>query len=103
MMDLTWTDEEEPLRADARAWLEEHHHKWRDLYDGDIQSGDSAVCYAQGIVWEHMLLEGGWAVVSWPKEYGGRDADQWEWLIFEEEYYRVGAPQRATQNGIFLL
>ena len=27
----------------------------------------------------------------------------WEWLIFEEEYYRVGAPQRVTQNGIFLL
>ena len=27
----------------------------------------------------------------------------WEWLIFEEEYYRAGAPQRVTQNGIFLL
>jgi alkylation response protein AidB-like acyl-CoA dehydrogenase len=24
-------------------------------------------------------------------------------LIFEEEYYRAGAPQRITQNGIFLL
>jgi alkylation response protein AidB-like acyl-CoA dehydrogenase len=27
----------------------------------------------------------------------------WEWLAFEEEYYRAGAPQRVTQNGIFLL
>jgi alkylation response protein AidB-like acyl-CoA dehydrogenase len=27
----------------------------------------------------------------------------WEWLIFEEEYYRAGGPQRVTQNGIFLL
>jgi alkylation response protein AidB-like acyl-CoA dehydrogenase len=26
-----------------------------------------------------------------------------EWLIFEEEYYRAGCPQRITQNGIFLL
>ena len=26
-----------------------------------------------------------------------------EWLIFEEEYYRAGGPQRVTQNGIFLL
>ena len=33
----------------------------------------------------------------------GRDASLWEWLIFEEEYYRAGAPQRVTQNGIFLL
>ena len=44
-----------------------------------------------------------WAVVSWPAEYGGRDASLWEWLIFEEEYYRAGGPQRVTQNGIFLL
>jgi hypothetical protein len=26
-----------------------------------------------------------------------------EWLIFEEEYYAAGGPQRVTQNGIFLL
>ena len=37
------------------------------------------------------------------QEFGGRDASLWEWLIFEEEYYRAGAPQRVTQNGIFLL
>jgi len=42
-------------------------------------------------------------VVSWPREYGGREASLWEWLIFEEEYYAAGAPQRVTQNGIFLL
>ena len=43
------------------------------------------------------------AAVSWPKAYGGREASLFEWLIFEEEYYRVGAPSRVTQNGIFLL
>jgi alkylation response protein AidB-like acyl-CoA dehydrogenase len=41
--------------------------------------------------------------VSWPREYGGREATLWEWLIFEEEYDAAGAPQRVTQNGIFLL
>jgi alkylation response protein AidB-like acyl-CoA dehydrogenase len=41
--------------------------------------------------------------VSWPEQYGGRDASVWEWLAFEEEYYRAGGPQRVTQNGIFLL
>jgi alkylation response protein AidB-like acyl-CoA dehydrogenase len=41
--------------------------------------------------------------VSWPREYGGREASLWEWLIFEEEYYAAGLPQRVAQNGIFLL
>ena len=50
-----------------------------------------------------MLFDDRWAVVSWPAQYGGRDASLWEWLIFEEEYYRAGGPQRVTQNGIFLL
>jgi alkylation response protein AidB-like acyl-CoA dehydrogenase len=36
-------------------------------------------------------------------EHGGRGASLWEWLLFEEEYYRAGGPQRVTQNGIFLL
>jgi len=42
-------------------------------------------------------------MVPWPREYGGRGANLLEWLIFEEEYYRAGAPKRINQNGIFLL
>ena len=53
--------------------------------------------------WERTLFDGRWSAVSWPVEYGGRGADYIEWLIFEEEYYRAGAPGRVNQNGIFLL
>ena len=42
-------------------------------------------------------------MVSWPVEYGGRDVGIFEWLVFEEEYYRARAPKRVSQNGIFLL
>ena len=37
------------------------------------------------------------------EEYHGREASLVEWVIFEEEYYRAGAPGRVSQNGIFLL
>ncbi|MGN6161339.1 MAG: acyl-CoA dehydrogenase family protein, partial [Marmoricola sp.] len=37
------------------------------------------------------------------EKYHGRDASLVEWVIFEEEYYRAGAPGRVSQNGIFLL
>jgi alkylation response protein AidB-like acyl-CoA dehydrogenase len=44
-----------------------------------------------------------WSVVSWPEEFGGRDVGILEWLIFEEEYWRIQAPVRVSQNGVFLL
>jgi alkylation response protein AidB-like acyl-CoA dehydrogenase len=102
-MDLTWSDSEQALRAEARAWLEEHIQRWRDEVGDDIQSGDTREGFAQHLIWERMLFSGGWAVVTWPKAYGGRDATLWESLIFEEEYYRVGGPMRVTQNGVYLL
>jgi alkylation response protein AidB-like acyl-CoA dehydrogenase len=53
--------------------------------------------------WEKKLYDARLSTVSWPRELGGRDASLVEWVIFEEEYYRAGAPGRVSQNGIFLL
>ena len=102
-MDLTWTESEQAFRDEARAWLGQNLERWRDEVDGDIQSVDTREGFAQHLVWERMLFQDRWAVVSWPADYGGRDANLWEWLIFEEEYYAAGGPPRANQNGIYLL
>ncbi|MDO3650578.1 acyl-CoA dehydrogenase family protein [Nocardia mangyaensis] len=53
--------------------------------------------------WEATLAEARLSAVSWPREYGGRDASILEWVLFEQEYYAAGAPGRVAQNGIFLL
>ena len=102
-MDLTWSTDEESFRAEVRAWLEVELAAWRERHDGRILSGDTVEGFAQHLDWERTLFEGRYAVVSWPEAFGGRGASRWEWLIFEEEYYRAGGPQRVTQNGIFLL
>ena len=68
-----------------------------------LPSGDTRDGFAAHLEWERALHDARWSVVSWPEAYGGRDATLWEWLIFEEEYYAAAAPQRITQNGIFLL
>ncbi len=95
-MDLTYTQSEQEFRAHAREWLTTN-------VPTGLRSGDTAEGFAQHVEWEKRLFDARWAVVSWPERYGGRDASLWEWLIFEEEYYRAGAPPRVTQNGIFLL
>jgi alkylation response protein AidB-like acyl-CoA dehydrogenase len=96
-MDLSWSDSEEAFRTECRDWLETNVPK------PALPSGDTREGFARHLEWERTLFDARYAVVSWPEEYGGRDATLWEWLIFEEEYYRAGAPQRVTQNGIFLL
>lgn len=96
-MDLTYDDDEQRFRADIRSWLAEN------VPSTPLPSGDTKEGFALHVEWEKRLFADRWAVVSWPEEYGGRGASLWEWLIFEEEYYRAGAPQRVTQNGIFLL
>jgi alkylation response protein AidB-like acyl-CoA dehydrogenase len=96
-MDLTWSSADEAFRAEARDWLEDHVPR------PGLPSGDTREGFARHLEWERLLFENRWSVVSWPEDFGGRGASLWQWLIFEEEYYRAGAPQRVTQNGIFLL
>src|SRR4029450_13901338 len=95
-MDLTFTAAEEQFRAECRVWLEANVP--RGLPSGDTREG-----FALHLARAPALSASRYAVVSWPEAYGGRDAPPMEWLIFEEEYYRAGGPQRVTQNGIFLL
>ncbi len=94
---MRFTADEERFRADCRAWLE------ANVPREPLRSHNTREGFAQHVAWEQQLFAAGWAVVSWPEAYGGREASLVEWLIFEEEYYRAGAPARVTQNGIFLL
>ncbi|MBB85621.1 MAG: acyl-CoA dehydrogenase [Deltaproteobacteria bacterium] len=96
-MDLNYTPEQEAFRKEARAWLEANVPKEK------LKSFDTKEGFEQHREWEKKLQAGGYAMVPWPVEYGGRGANLLEWLIFEEEYYRAGAPGRVNQNGIFLL
>jgi len=96
-VDLDLSSVELAFRDEARAWLA------ANVPAGPLPSMDTAAGFAAHQEWEARLAEARWSVVSWPVEYGGRDASLVEWVIFEEEYYRAGAPGRVSQNGIFLL
>ncbi|NUS94969.1 MAG: acyl-CoA dehydrogenase [Nocardia sp.] len=68
-----------------------------------LPSMDTEAGFEAHRAWENTLAEARLSVVSWPGEFGGRDASLLEWVLFEQEYYAAGAPGRVSQNGIFLL
>lgn len=96
-MDLTYTPRQQAFRAELRAWMDAHVPR-TPLTTLECREG-----YDQHVEWERTLASGNWGMVTWPEAYGGRGLDLIEWLIFEEEYFRAGGPNRANQNGIFLL
>ncbi len=96
-MDLDLSPAELAFQAEARAWLAEH------VPAEPLPSLDTVEGFALHRQWEAKLAEARWSVVSWPTAYSGREASLVEWVVFEEEYYRAGAPARVSQNGIFLL
>jgi alkylation response protein AidB-like acyl-CoA dehydrogenase len=96
-MDLTESDALTAFRLEVREWLA------ANVPAQPLPSLDTAEGFAAHRRWEQLMADAGLAVVTWPKEYGGRGADLIEWLVFEEEYWAAGAPVRVSQNGIFLL
>jgi alkylation response protein AidB-like acyl-CoA dehydrogenase len=96
-VNLDFDEADVTFRAEARAWLA------ANVPSDPLPSMDTAEGFAAHKEWEALLAEHRWSVVSWPREYHGREASLLQWVIFEEEYYHSGAPGRVSQNGIFLL
>ncbi|MCG7595386.1 acyl-CoA dehydrogenase family protein [Mycobacterium sp. PSTR-4-N] len=96
-MDLHIDDDTEAFRADVRAFLEGH------TGDFPTESYDTAEGFEQHRRWDKILFDAGLSVITWPQRYGGRDASLLQWIVFEEEYFRAGAPGRASANGTSML
>ena len=94
-MDLTLTTEEEAFRDEVRSWLEENH-------PGPTPTGGDQAKFEFEREWQRRLHEGGWAGISWPKEYGGRGATLIEQAIFSEEMARSKAPRPANVLGLVM-
>jgi alkylation response protein AidB-like acyl-CoA dehydrogenase len=93
-MDLTLSPSEQKFRDELRAWLEANHP------GPEPEDPDEAFEYRRR--WQRKLHEGGWAGVSWPREYGGRGATVIEQAIYSEEMVRAKAPQPANILGLLM-
>lgn len=95
-MDFAFTPKEETLRQELRAWLKENlPHK----IPADLQPG-TPEHFGFLRQWQKKVYEGGWAGVSWPKEYGGRGATLVERMIFDQEMALHKAPPLVNILGL---
>jgi alkylation response protein AidB-like acyl-CoA dehydrogenase len=96
-MDLDFDEQTEEFRAEVRQFLTAN----RDSFP--TKSYDTADGFEQHRLWDRVLFDAGLSVITWPEKYGGRDASLLQWVVFEEEYFRAGAPGRASANGTSML
>ena len=93
-MDFTDTPAEAAFRAEVRDWLGEHlRGEFAALGRGNGPSDESG--WDVRVEWEKLLGADRWVGLSWPEEYGGRNASLAEQIIFSEEYTRANAPNRV--------
>lgn len=96
-MDLDLDDDTLAFQAEVREFLSANAESI------PTKSYDNAEGFDQHRHWDRVLFDAGLSVITWPKKYGGRDAPLLHWVVFEEEYFRAGAPGRASANGTSML
>ncbi|MFL6109759.1 MAG: acyl-CoA dehydrogenase [Catenulispora sp.] len=101
-MDLDFGPQVADFRQEVRSWLGEHLVGEFAAHRG-VGSPTDAHAWEVRLAWDRELAAGGWLGISWPKEYGGRGLGLLEEIVFSYEYAKIGAPYRASVNGLDLL
>ncbi len=96
-MDPTFDDATLALQGEVREFLAANRSAF------PTACYDSAEGFDQHRRWDRTLYDAGLSAITWPEKYGGRDATLLQWVVYEEEYFRAGAPARASANGMSLL
>jgi alkylation response protein AidB-like acyl-CoA dehydrogenase len=97
-MDFRDSPQEAAFRDEVRTWLAEHLKGEFAAIGGGGGPADEAGWEVR-VEWERLLGKDHWVGMSWPIEYGGRNASIIEQVVFNEEYARADAPARISFFG----
>jgi alkylation response protein AidB-like acyl-CoA dehydrogenase len=104
-MDFDDTPEEAAFRAEAYAWLADH----AKLISADTPppvalteafSEEEKRHVRESKEWQATLYDGGWAGITWAKEYGGRGGTPIQSVIFAQEQAKFDVPGSVFAQGI---
>lgn len=90
----------EEFRADTRAWLAENCPSGAQG-TGQIPIGSQSIDLEPDIrLWLDRMVERGWTVPTWPRQYGGAELNNDEYKILIEELKHVNARTPLTGRGV---
>ncbi len=103
-MDFAYLPEDDAFRAELRGWLDENLPKFfSEFGDDGADAGHTGIMGAMDRrrAWQRRLNEGRWAAITWPVEWGGRDATVMQSVIYSQEMARAKTPGIFNANGIW--
>ena len=97
-MDFKDTPEQAQFRKKCRDWLEKN----AEYVDGTSKSDDFASKdrLKEAKAWQKKKYDAGWAMLHWPKEYGGIDASSMERIIWGNEESKFDVPKGIFEIGL---
>ncbi|QYJ00134.1 acyl-CoA dehydrogenase family protein [Thalassovita mediterranea] len=96
-MDFNDTKEEAEFRVEARSFLEKHL-KPKDANSPRRPTGEDFLKRAKE--WQKTKAEGGFAQITWPKEWGGRGGTAMQQVIWNQEEAKFDAPTGPFTIGL---
>ena len=100
-MDFQYTPAQEAFRREVRGWLEQNLPADLCVDDAfDERVAADRATFERRVAWQRKLYDSRWVGISWPAQYGGRDATLMEQIIFDEEYFRARAPVLPGYSGV---
>jgi alkylation response protein AidB-like acyl-CoA dehydrogenase len=108
-MDFAYTAEDEAFRDELVGWLDEHLPTFLAAWSEDDDAADAGAPSARGVLaqmerrraWQRELNTGRWAAISWPNEWGGREATVTQNVIYSETMARYRTPGIYNANGLW--
>ena len=89
-MDLEFTADELSFQQEVREFLEENFPA--HIKEATARTPTVFVDPGPAMEWQAILVEKGWAVPSWPTEWGGTDWTPTQKYLFSMECARAGTP-----------
>ena len=100
-MDFNDTPQEAEFRAKCRAWLEANAElKTKKTNSAkNMNIGNKSLLEAAA-EWQKKKYDAGWAMIHWPKEFGGIGATPIERIIWAQEESKFNVPKGVYEIGL---